>query len=124
MHVNAFNAKMLDLIDGAVHTYYSFDSIKEDDCAQTSRGPRAPPEMMEYLAMATESGIPPHELRLKEGCLCSLMRNISVDLGLVKNARLIVWQLLDHVVEVETLSTALTSDQPARFLLPRINFEF
>jgi hypothetical protein len=120
-HVDAFNAQMLKLIDGDVRSYYSFDSIKEDE---RSTGSTVPPEMTDYLSMAAEPGIPSYELRLKENCLCSLMRNISVDSGLVKNARVIVQRLLDHVVEVETLPTSLNAYQSAKFLLPRILFEF
>ena|SRR5437870_3548591 len=93
---------MLDRIGGNLHSYYSFDSVKEDEGLTTSA---APPEMTDYLAMATEPGIPTHELHLKENCLCSLMRNIFIDSGLVKNAQMIVQRLLDHVVEVETLLT-------------------
>ena len=121
IHVDAFNAQMLELIDDNVRNYYSFDSIKEEERSASST---APPEMTDYLSMATEPGIPPHELRLKENCLCSLMRNISIDSGLVKNARVIVRQLLDHLVEVETLPTASNAYRSTKFLLPRILFEF
>ena len=74
---------MLERITGNVRSYYSFDSIKEDEQSAAST---TPPKMTDYLSMATKSRIPSHELRLKENCLYSLMRNISVDSGLVKNA--------------------------------------
>ena len=74
---------MLELIDGNVHSYYSFDSIKEDE---HSMGTAAPPEMIDYLSMAAEPGIPSHELCLKENYLYLLIRNISIDSSLVKNA--------------------------------------
>jgi len=87
IHVDAFNTRMLELINGNVRTYHSFDSVKEDEL---SAGSAQPPEMTGFLSMATEPGIPSHTLRLKENSLCSLMRNISIDSGLVKNARVIV----------------------------------
>jgi hypothetical protein len=52
------------------------------------------------------------------------MRNLSVDSGLVKNARVIIRRLSRHVVEVETLPSEVNSYTAGRFLLPRINFEF
>ena len=82
IHVDAFNAWILELIDSDVRIYYSFDSIKEDELLEGS----TPPEITNYLSMAAEPEIPSHELRLKENYLCLLMRNISVDSGLVKNA--------------------------------------
>ena len=85
--IDAFNAQMLERIDGNVRSHYSFDSIKEEECLAAST---TPPEMTDYLSMATEPGILLHELRLKENRLCSLMRNISLDSGLVKNAQVIV----------------------------------
>ena len=121
IHVDAFNTRMLELINGNVRTYHSFDSVKEDEL---SAGSAQPPEMTDFLSMATEPGIPSHTLRLKENSLCSLMRNISIDSGLVKNARVIVRRLLDHVVEVETLPSSSNAYHSAKFLLPRILFEF
>src|SRR5256885_2055258 len=99
---------------------YSFDSIKEDE-----RSPAATPsEIMKYLAMTAEAGIPPHELKLKENCVCLFMRNISVNAGLVKIAQFIVRRLLDHPVEMETLPKSSNTYQATQFLLPRITLEF
>jgi hypothetical protein len=82
------------------------------------------PEVAEFLTMTTENGIPGHELSLKANSLCCLMRNLSLDEGLVKNARVIIRRLGPHIVEVETLPGEVNSYTPGRFLLPRINFEF
>jgi hypothetical protein len=65
----------------------------------------------DFLAILSQNGIPKHELRLKEGCICSLMCNISVQKGPVKNARLIVQHL--HRCNVEV-----------RKCIPQIRFEF
>jgi len=82
------------------------------------------PELAEYLTITSEPGTPPYELRLKVGSLCCLMRNLSGDSGLVKNARVIIRSLNSSIVEVETLPSEANSYSPGRFLLPRINFEF
>ena len=64
--------------------YYSADLIKED--GETPEQEVTP----DYLSVLTHNGIPPHLLQLKRGCVCSLMRNLSVHNGLVKNARVVV----------------------------------
>ena len=87
IHVDAFNTRMLELINGNIRTYHSFDSVKEDEL---SVGSAQPPEMTDFLSMATEPGIPSHMLYLKENNFCSLMRNISIDSGIVKNVQVIV----------------------------------
>jgi hypothetical protein len=46
-----------------------------------------------YLGMLYEPGIPAHKLRLKVGAICTIARNLSIENGLVKNARVIVEQL-------------------------------
>ena len=87
IHVDAFNTWMLELINGNIYTYYSFNSVKEDEL---SVGSVQPPEITDFLSMVTEPGIPSHILHLKENSLCSLIRNISIDSGIVKNVQVIV----------------------------------
>jgi len=81
-------------------------------------------EMLDFLALASQPGVPPHALRLKVGCLCSIMRNLSIDDGLVKNARVIVTRLIRFTVEVKTLPSVVNNFTSQLFCLPRINFEF
>jgi hypothetical protein len=63
--------------------YYGADIVKEDK-QLTAGHPKVP----DFLAILSQNGISKHELRLKEGCICSLMLNMSVQKGLLKNARL------------------------------------
>jgi hypothetical protein len=73
--------------------YYSADVVKEDgDTPDQEVTP-------DYLAVLTHNGIPPHLLRLKRGCVCCLMRNLSVRKGLVKKARVVVQQLHRRFVD-------------------------
>jgi hypothetical protein len=58
----------------------------------------------DFLAILSQNGIPKHELHLKQGCICSLMRNMSVQKGLVKNTRLIIQELHHHYVEVRLIN--------------------
>jgi hypothetical protein len=54
------------------------------------------------------------------------MRNLSIEKGLVKNARVQVIRLLTHVVEVQLLqqNPARSEAEIPTFFLPRITFEF
>jgi ATP-dependent exoDNAse (exonuclease V) alpha subunit len=78
----------------------------------------------DYLAMLTHPGVPNHELKLKVGSVCLLMRNLSVKTGLVKNARVLIKDLRQHYAMVSVLDEdgRDTVGEPA--LIPRINFEF
>jgi hypothetical protein len=100
-------------------SYYSADIVKEND-EIISNHPEATPD---YLAMLTQNGIPAHQLRLKEGCICSLMRNMSVRHGLVKNARLIVLRLHRRFIEVRVINNR-TGQLGDIHCIPRIRFEF
>jgi hypothetical protein len=77
----------------------------------------------DYLAVLTHNGVPPHVLRLKKGCVCSLMRNLSVRNGLVKNARVVVRQLHRRFVEVQAINNRTNSLGDCH-CIPRILFEF
>lgn len=79
-------------------------------------------EVLEFLALLKEPGIPAHELSLKVGCLCTIMRNLSIDNGLVKNAR--VLELHERFVKVELLPNSSLIRENKVFCLPRIIFEF
>ena len=55
--------------------------------------------------MLTHPSIPPHRLDLKVDCICSVQRNLSVEKGLVRNARVRVTQLHRRFIEVQLLHT-------------------
>ena len=131
--VDDFNVNILDRLPGeeCMHVYlshkhktntfpglfYSADSIKEDS--------EAPDEDIspDFLALQTHNGVPPHILRLKKGCICSIMRNMSVRKGLVKNARVIVKDLHRHFIEIQVINNR-TNTLGQIHCIPRIRFEF
>ena len=116
------------------HKYYSYDSIKDTDeennqiggqdqsSNSTLRGQISTPE---FLHEIHEPGIPPHELYLKESAVCVLMRNLSLEEGLVKNARVVIKKLLENVIEVELVGPeAANRDKGKMYHLLRILIEF
>lgn len=74
----------------------------------------------DLLATLKEPGVPPHELRLKVGAVCSIMRNLAVDKGLVKNARVVIVALYTHCVAVNLVNASIKEI----YHLPRITFKF
>ena len=56
-----------------------------------------------YLSMLYEPSIPSHKLRLKVGAICTIIWNLSIKDGLVKNARIIIEQLHQYSVMVRLL---------------------
>ncbi|RPA93874.1 hypothetical protein L873DRAFT_1616652, partial [Choiromyces venosus 120613-1] len=63
-------------------------------------------EILDFLYLLKELSIPPHELHLKKDSLCSIIQNLSVKDGLVKNTRVIIHELHDNFVQVKLISTA------------------
>src|SRR5215207_9176918 len=74
--------------------------------------------MLEYLHLLNENGVPPNILKLKAGCICSIMRNLSVEKGLVKNARVKFVDYRRNCVKVQLLGSEISH------WIPQITFEF
>ena len=77
----------------------------------------------DYLVILTQNGVPPHELKLKQGCICLIMRNMSVEKGLVKNARVKIECLHRRYIEVRIINNR-TGKLGDIHCIPRIQFEF
>ncbi len=93
--------------------YYSADMVKELD-----PNPFDPMHSPDFLTLLTHTGVP-HELHLKEGAICTIMRNMSIDKGLIKNSQVVVHALHDHFVEVQPLNVNSQLSDNA-YPLPRI----
>ena len=141
--VSEFNAIILDRLPGplsmfnhlfltfcllihrllAVHL--SYNSIVEDDDASppaNNAQQYSTQATEDILAMAQSPDAPPHELHLKPRAICSLMRNLSVKNGLVKNKRVIIVAAHSRYIEVRPLDPGHRPHQT--FCMPRINFDF
>jgi hypothetical protein len=102
--------------------YYSRDEVRETDSSKLTDD--HPIANGDYLAMLTHPGVPSHELKLKIGSVCVLMRNMSVKKGLVKNARVLVKDLRPHYAIVSVLDDNGNEITTEPTLILRINFEF
>jgi ATP-dependent DNA helicase PIF1 len=72
--------------------------------------------LTEFLNTLSFSGVPPHELHLQEGCPIILLRNMTN--GLANGTRLIIIQLMQHVIEAE-VATGPAKGQ--RVFIPWLN---
>jgi hypothetical protein len=137
INVDSFNCRILEQLPGnectplplPTHyptpsspetvTYFSSNFIKENEEMTIANNSLSP----DHLALLTHNGVPPHLLRLKKGCVCTLMRNMSVKKGLVKNARVIVHELHRKFVEIRVISNR-TGCLGDIHCIPRIRFPF
>jgi hypothetical protein len=65
-----------------IETYYGYDTIKELDDS-TYHLPSG--TEVDLLGILSKLGIPPYKLSLKVGYIISIIRNLCMEEGLVKN---------------------------------------
>jgi hypothetical protein len=101
IRVDEFNTLMMNRISGAEVERQTFDSclaiqcwpsllatyLSYDRAKEVENPTKEPPSTVQsdYLALINEPGIPPHTLHLKVGAICSILRNLSIEKGLLKN---------------------------------------
>jgi ATP-dependent DNA helicase PIF1 len=108
--VDFINNKVIDRFPGEVQTYTSADSVLDQRAAALY-----PTEFLNALNL---SGIPPHELKLKQNCPVMLMRNLNALGGLCNGTRMICRGFRPHVIEAEIISGSHIGQ---RVFLPRIS---
>ncbi|UYV64563.1 hypothetical protein LAZ67_3001189, partial [Cordylochernes scorpioides] len=108
--VHNMNDQVMDLIVGDYHTYLSDDSVVSDSDEERNNFP------VEFLNSVTPSGMPPHRLRLKVGCIIQLLRNLKK--GLCNGTRFTIKSLKSNVIETEVLTGSNKGDI---VLIPRID---
>ena len=100
-----------DQLPGESKVYLSADKIMEVDHKE-----EFPTELINTI---TVSGLPDHELELKEGCPVILIRNLQggPNNSLKNGTRMIVIKMMERVLECELATGALKGK---RVFLPRI----
>lgn len=90
--VTKFNDMVMNRLLGKERTFASADDVvkSEADCAVYTT---------EFLNTLEFSGVPPHKLTLKLGCVIMLLRNLSARDGLCNGTRIVVTKLGVHTIE-------------------------
>jgi len=131
--VDRYNAAVLELLSSNSHQYHAADSLEErDEVAEEANldpdiaSPLPNPDaVLDYVRHQRPNGMPDYNLRIKVGGVYRLLRNFSIDLGLVKNAQVVVIRLGSKLITVRVLQSSQTCDAvtPSDILLPRITFK-
>lgn len=119
--IEYYNRIVLAQIHGDANSFVSTDSLKEADEA----GLDLHASILDYVALHTPPGMPPNILNIKTNGVYRLLRNLSLDQSLVKNLRLVVKSIGQHLITVRVVrpSTAgICSYDSEDLLLPRITF--
>ena len=98
-HVRLINESVLSRLAAEEISYRSIDSVKADDNGLQS-------ELnfpVEFLNTLHPSGLPPHLLNLKKGCVVMLLRNLSTKNGLCNGTRLAVRDFRPNVLKTEII---------------------
>ena len=116
--IDTYNQLVLRQVSGTQREYLSADKLKEADGVGL-----AIPEhnaIIDAAAQHSPPGFPPHQLFVKTNAIYRLLRNFSVDKGLVKNRRVIIRELGQRIITVQCIDQSGLTD----FVhLPRITFE-
>ncbi|KAF7344341.1 ATP-dependent DNA helicase [Mycena sanguinolenta] len=119
--VDFYNDTILRSIQGTSRTYLAADSLKEVD----EQGLTAPDSILDYVAQHAPPGLPPHSLTIKTNTVFRLLRNFSVDRGLVKNVRVVIVQTGIRLITVRLLKGVvggINIIDNEDILIPRICF--
>jgi len=111
------NDEILKRLQGESRTYASADTITTD--VHTSEEELAN-YTTEFVNSLTPSGMPPHLLTLKVGCIVMLLRNLNTKAGLCNGTRLKVTRLMNNYFIAE----AFTGKAAGKTVfIPRINLD-
>ncbi|XP_074378699.1 uncharacterized protein LOC141720249 [Apium graveolens] len=101
--VTHLNSAIVDTIPGEYISYFSVDRAKDFGGIVSDLSFAFPPE---YLNSINIPGLPPNELKLKEGVVVMLMRNLNQTLGLCNGTRMMVTRCFKLFVECEVICGA------------------
>ena len=116
-NIDFWNDVVGNMIPGLFREYLSADSVQADNPEHEARlQSQYPPELLNSLE--GNSSLPQHKLRLKEGFIVILLRNIHVLEGHVNGARYIIEGMTAHALMLRSVSEVNYS---AKHVLPRMN---
>jgi len=106
------NDEIVERLEGVSKTYISIDTVESENDSERVAYP------VEVLNSLTLSGLPPHKLTLKNGCIIMLLRNLNTRAGLCNGTRLIVRELKNNVIIANILKEKALGQ---RVFIPRID---
>lgn len=112
--VGDYNTTIKNRIDGMDRTYLAADSLKEAD----EVGLEPSQAMLNFAAHHTPPGLPDAHLALRTNTIVRLMRNFSIERGLVKNMRAVITDVGNRLITIRRLTGHVVED----LLIPRITF--
>ncbi|XP_074361406.1 ATP-dependent DNA helicase PIF1-like [Apium graveolens] len=112
--VGHLNSVIVDTIPGDESTYYSVDRAEDFGGTASELSFAFPPE---YLNSINIPGLPPHELKLKQGVAFMLMRNLNQTLGLCNGTMMMITRCLKQCVECEVICGAFVG---TKHFIPRM----
>jgi hypothetical protein len=106
------NNEIIERLEGVSKTYLSIDTVESENDSERLAYP------VEVLNSLELSGLPPHKLTLKKGCVIMLLRNLNTRAGLCNGTRLIVRELKNNVIDANILKEKSLGE---RVFIPRID---
>lgn len=121
--IDSYNNSVLRMVQGEMTTFLAADSIKEADVPDSTVTPVA---MLDYVSRHPPHGLPPFSLFVKTNAVYRIMRNLSLDRGLVKNARCVVVNVGRRVIVIRLLRdhAGPRPEDNEEILIPRISFTY
>ncbi|XP_074342909.1 uncharacterized protein LOC141680634 [Apium graveolens] len=115
--VGDINSYILDQVPGKEHSYFSQDSLVDSEGDNNDFGFAFP---IKYLNSINMPCLPKHHLKIKEGCVIMLMRNLNQIMGLCNGTRMIVKRCLPNSIVCDIL---IGSQVGTTHIIPRIEME-
>ncbi|XP_074327619.1 uncharacterized protein LOC141665533 [Apium graveolens] len=115
--VGDINSYILDQVPGKEQTYFSQDSLVDSEGDNNDFGSAFP---IKYLNSINMPCLPKHHLKIKEGCMIMLMRNLNQIMGLCNGTRMIVKRCLSNSIVCDILTD---SQVGTTHIIPRIEME-
>lgn len=119
------NNMLLEKMLGRTRIYHSIDQAhaeRPDDMLAIN----AADSNIENIYRKTPQGLPPHELRLKEGSIMTIIRNLSVESGLCNGTRVQITKLYpenNNIIKCRHINGP-RGERGEEFILGRFRFEF
>ena len=125
---DTYNSVILNNLPGTSRLFYAADSLEEHmTISDDSNGDvlPTPDAILDYVSKVRPNGMPHHTLLIKLGGIYRLLRNLSIDRGLVKNTRVVVTGIGQKLITVHVLkpSSGVLPPNSNDILLPRITFK-